>query len=133
MRMEFGLWSVAAEGYDVSCWLEWSEVELIIQTSRAMDINLYICRASPMEQIVLHKGARRNPRRSEELPLLFAPSQLHLCTCCVILHVFVILHCNSLLLTIQFPDTLTPEVHSAIQKLPLSLSKSSQRSCGRLE
>ena len=64
MRMEFGLWSVAAEGYDVSCWLEeWSEVELIIQTSRAMDIILYICRASPMEQIVLHKGARPQSKK----------------------------------------------------------------------
>ena len=40
----------------------------------------------------------------------------------MILHDFVILHCNSLLLTIPFPDTLTSEVHSAIQKLLLSLS-----------
>ena len=68
------------------------------------------------------KAQGRNPRRCEELPHLFAPSQLHLCTCCVILHDFVILHCNSLLLTIPFPDTLTSEVHSAIQKLLLSLS-----------
>ena len=50
----------------------------------------------------------------------------HLCLCLLSnsFIFFVNLDCNSLLLTIQFSDTLTPKVQSAIQKLLLVIFQS---------
>ena len=63
----------------------------------------------------LNKWRRQLPRKMMNFHLCCALSAIPSCFC-----VFVILDGNSLLLTIQFPDTLTPEVQNAIHQ-PLSV------------
>ena len=94
------------EGHDVECVTEMMRLFSAAQQRR---VNVVTC-------ILVHRHkATSQEGVTDEFPPLLVPS-------CQFLHVFVslkILDCNSLLLTIQFPDTLTPEVQSAIQKLLL--------------
>ena len=87
------------EGHDVECVTEMMQLFSAGQQRR-------------VKPRVLHPHALAQgykPRSVMNFHLCFMPSAIP--------HVFVILDCNSLLLTIQFSDTLTPEVQNTIQKL----------------
>ena len=83
------------EGHDIECVTERMQLFSGAQQRR---VNV------ATSTVVFKKGYK--PRRGDEFPPLF--------------HVFsnfFILDCNSLLLTIQFSDTLTPEVQNSIHQL----------------